>query len=56
MEVHRGGKSNPAQLAYAVRQSRAILTYNSRDYVLLDRSYWAQGLEHDGILISNQVP
>ena len=44
------------QLAYAVRQRRAISTHNSRDDLLLDRSYRAQGLEHAGMLFSDQVP
>jgi predicted nuclease of predicted toxin-antitoxin system len=56
LEVDRGGKSDPEQLAYAVRQRRAILSHNIRDYLLLDRSYRAQGLEHNGILVSDQIP
>ena len=56
LEVDRAGKSDPEQLAYAVRQRRVILTHNIRDYLQLDRNYREQGLEHNGILVSDQVP
>ncbi|GIX48024.1 MAG: hypothetical protein KatS3mg131_2235 [Candidatus Tectimicrobiota bacterium] len=56
LEVNRTGKSDSEQLAYAVRQRRAILTHNIRDYLLLDRGYQVQGKEHHGILVSDQVP
>lgn len=39
LEVGRGGKSDPEQLAYAVDQGRAILTHNIRDLLLLAQSY-----------------
>jgi predicted nuclease of predicted toxin-antitoxin system len=56
LEVGRAGKRDPEQLAYAVSQRRAVLTHNIRDYLLLDRTYQAQGKEHQGILVSDQVP
>ena len=31
LEVGRGGKSDPEQLAYAVSQGRVMLTHNIRD-------------------------
>jgi predicted nuclease of predicted toxin-antitoxin system len=55
LEVGRGGKSDPEQLAYAVSQGRAILTHNIRDYLVLDQMYWAQGKEHFGVIVSDQV-
>ena len=55
-EVDRAGKSDPEQLSYAVRQERAMFTHNVRDYLLLDRKYRAQGKEHHGIIVSDQVP
>lgn len=56
VEAGRAGKSDPEQLAYAVSQRRAILTHNTRDYILLDRQYHEEGKEHFGILLSDQVP
>jgi hypothetical protein len=56
LEVGRGGKSDPEQLAYAVSQEQTMLTHNICDYLRLDRQYQAQGKEHRGILVSDQVP
>jgi hypothetical protein len=42
-ELKRSGLSDPEQLAFAVKQRRAILTHNVRHYVLLDREYRAKG-------------
>jgi len=55
-ELKRGGLSDPEQLAFAVHQRRAIVTYNIRDYVLLDREYRAKRQPHYGILVCDQVP
>lgn len=56
LEADRGGRSDPAQLAYAVAQRRAILTHNIRDFVVLDRKYRAAGKAHCGIIVSDQIP
>ncbi len=56
LEVGRGGKSDPEQLAYAVSQGRAMLTHNIRDHLRLARTYQARGKEHHGIIVSDQVP
>jgi predicted nuclease of predicted toxin-antitoxin system len=56
LEVGRGGRSDPEQLAYAVSQKRATLTHNIRDYLILDRTYRAGGQEHYGIIVSDQAP
>lgn len=55
VELKRGGRSDPEQLAFAVRQGRAFLTHNIRDYVLLDREYRTKGQPHCGILVCDQV-
>lgn len=52
----RTGKSDEEQLAYAVKNKAAILTHNVRDYILLARSYAAQGKNHYGIIVSEQIP
>jgi predicted nuclease of predicted toxin-antitoxin system len=56
LEVGRGGKSDPEQLAYAASRGRTMLTHNIRDYLLLDRTYRARRREHSGIIVSDQVP
>jgi predicted nuclease of predicted toxin-antitoxin system len=55
-ELNRSGLSDSEQLAFAVKQRRAILTHNIRDYVLLDREYGAKSPPHHGILVCDQVP
>lgn len=55
VELNRAGLSDSEQLTFAVRQRRAFLTHNVRDYVLLDREYRAKGQSHYGILVSDQV-
>lgn len=56
LDVGRGGRSDPEQLAYAASQGRVILTHNIRDYILLDKQYREQGKEHAGIILSDQIP
>ncbi len=56
IELKRCGLSDPEQLAFAVKQKRAFLTHNIRDFVLLDREYRAQEQTHFGILVCDQVP
>ena len=47
--------SDEEQLAYAVSQKRAILTFNIEDYVELAEQYAASGREHYGIILSTQI-
>lgn len=56
LEVGRGGKTDPEQLAYAVRQGRVMLTHNIRDHLRLARTYQARAKMHHGIIVSDQVP
>ena len=55
LEASRGGKSDREQLEYASEHGRAILTHNIRDYLILDGMYRSRGIEHAGILVSDQV-
>lgn len=55
LEASRGGISDREQLEYATELGRAILTLNIRDYLILDAMYCSQGIEHAGILVSDQV-
>ena len=56
LEIGREGKSDADQLEYAVKEDRAILTHNIRDYLVLDEFYRARQLEHAGIVVSDQLP
>jgi predicted nuclease of predicted toxin-antitoxin system len=56
VELKRSGLTDPEQLAFAVKQRRAFLTHNIRDYVLLDREYRSKRQTHYGILVCDQVP
>jgi predicted nuclease of predicted toxin-antitoxin system len=44
------------QLAFAVRQGRAILTHNRDHFTRLHEEYLEQGRHHHGILIAGQRP
>lgn len=56
LEAGRQGKSDREQLDYAVGQDRVLLTHNIRDFLLLDRSFRAEGKSHAGIIVSDQLP
>lgn len=43
------------QLAYAAEQGRAILTFNSVDYVPLDLVWKATGRHHAGIIVAPEI-
>lgn len=43
------------QLAFAAEQSRAIFTFNTRDFVQLHKFYLAEGQTHAGIIVSDQI-
>ena len=47
------GSSDEAQLAFAVGQRRAILTFNIRDFVKLAKTYADSGKRHAGIIVSD---
>jgi predicted nuclease of predicted toxin-antitoxin system len=52
---HRGMDDEPL-LALAAAQSRAVLTYNHRDFVPLARAWFEADREHAGIILSIQLP
>lgn len=45
-----------AQLAHSASQQRAILTFNSTDFVALHEQYMTDGKEHWGIVLSTEEP
>jgi Domain of unknown function (DUF5615) len=56
-DAGRSGQRIPdeAQLSYATQNSRAILTFNMRDYLRLDLDWKASGREHAGILVAPEI-
>ena len=53
--TQRGIDDEPL-LAYATAEGRAVLTYNSRDFVPLVRLWYEAGQEHAGVILSVQLP
>lgn len=52
---HNRGIPDGEQLLYATLQGRAILTFNARDYVLLDRLWQAAGRRHADIVTGARI-
>lgn len=44
------------QLEYAVSLGRALLSHNARDFEPLYEKWWAEGREHFGIILAEQLP
>lgn len=53
-EIGYTGLTDSEQLAYAVSQSRVIVTFNVEDFVKLNIEYQNAGKEHFGIIVSKQ--
>ena len=51
IEARQCGATDPEQLAFAVRQGRAVYTFNVGDFARLHQQYLAQGTEHFGIIV-----
>src|SRR6185295_18190423 len=47
--------SDEEQLAFAASQSRAILTFNIRDFAPLHEQWTASSRPHSGIIVSRQL-
>ena len=47
--------SDEDQLAFATAESRAILTFNIRDFAPLHEAWQAAGRPHTGIIVSRQL-
>ena len=54
-EVGLGETSDPVILAEAVKKHQAVVTFNIKDFVPLAHEYAAEGKEHYGIVISNEI-
>ncbi|MFA4828847.1 MAG: DUF5615 family PIN-like protein [Thermodesulfovibrionales bacterium] len=49
------GKSDLEQLAFAVSQNRAILTFNIGDFTGLHKSWLIENKSHKGIIVSPEI-
>ena len=52
-EVARKGLDDPSQMAFAAEESRAIFTYNKRDFIPLHALYLSEHREHAGVIVAN---
>jgi hypothetical protein len=55
-EEKRRGIDDDQQLEYAASQGRTILTHNQRDFIPLHERWLAEGREHAGVIVSDQIP
>ena len=55
-EAGMNGASDQRQMAYAVSQQRALLTFDVADYMQLYEEYLAAKREHCGLIFSKRVP
>ena len=51
VEAGHCGATDPEQLAFAVKQGRAIYTFNVGDFAKLHHEYLLQGTNHFGIIV-----
>jgi predicted nuclease of predicted toxin-antitoxin system len=51
-EAEMDQADDPTQFAFAVKQGRAVVTNNFRDFVALDEEYTAKGKSHYGIIFT----
>ncbi len=49
------GKSDRAQLEFAIKNGRAILTYNIKNFVAFAREYTEKNYSHRGIIVSDHL-
>jgi len=54
-EVNMFGKSDEEQLAFAVSNRMAIITFNIKDFVLLHQSWLSEKKNHFGIIVSPEI-
>ena len=50
-DVGMTGEDDPAVLAQAAREGRAVYTFNAGDFCRLHGEYLSQGIEHAGIVV-----
>lgn len=56
LELGRSRLSDQEQLDHAISDKRAILTFNIKHFTPLFETYWNAGMEHYGVIVSDQIP
>jgi len=54
-EVGNSAIDDEAQLAFAAREDRVLLTHNIQDFVPIFERWWFRNQDHAGILLSQQI-
>ncbi len=54
IDVGTRGADDNTVLAQAAKDQRAVLTFNTRDFILLARA-WFERKDHSGIIVSDQL-
>jgi Domain of unknown function (DUF5615) len=54
-DLQRWGLSDEEQLTCAAAEGRALLTYNTSDFVRIHLGWLQRGQEHAGIIVSDQL-
>ncbi len=54
-EAGNAEASDAEQLAFAATERRALLTCNIRHFARLYETYWNEGRDHSGIVVSQQL-
>lgn len=55
-EVGNAALEDEAQIVFATREDRVLLTHNIQDFVPIFERWWHAGLSHPGIVVSQQIP
>jgi len=55
-EIDNAALDDEAQMVFAVNEGRVLLTHNIQDFVPIFRRWWHTGLNHPGIVVSQQIP
>lgn len=55
-EVTMRGKTDKAQLEFATRNNRVLLTRNIKHFITLQKEYYKHGLLHKGIVVTDYLP
>jgi predicted nuclease of predicted toxin-antitoxin system len=55
-ELDRKGRSDWAQLRFAIEQERCLFTFNVKDFVLLHKQHAKSSHAHWGVIVSKQLP
>lgn len=55
-EIKNWGISDSEQLNYAIKERRAIFSFNAADFIKLHNKYINNKQKHFGIILSKQIP